>query len=485
MKKIVILIFLITTILAIPKVEAKEVTRVKNNYYYTRYHPNGVKYSDQDYSYYIDDKIVYCIEPGVRLGNDYSELDNYDIPYEKKLRILLAAHFGYMYENRKDYRYAMATQSIIWKEILGTYPVYSTKLWEQGEILDLSYYIKTIENSINKYEKKLNLITNEDIIVGKTITFEDTSNVVSNYDLSEYGDSDSLLGHLVHVRYDTAGNHTLSIKSKRYYKYNYKVYGDSDHQHLLMPGDIPELDYEETIYVNPITLKFKTIDSETKEEIDNVTLDVDGKTIKNNEEYIIDYYHVTKFSIKEVPDGYILNDNIRTTENFGQKEYTITLSINPIYNDFKVHKTYDEVNPEEDAIFELINNDTNKLQGVYFTNKDGNFDLHLRYGTYTLNQLKGIEGYNLVSYIIYNTQPKTRIIKTINLNDEKILNNDIEKIIEDIIIEENKISDENEVNITDENYTQNLVQTGNDISFLSFIILFPIICLLRKKIIAI
>ena len=96
MKKIVILIFLITTILAIPKVEAKEVTRVKNNYYYTRYHPNGVKYSDQDYSYYIDDKIVYCIEPGVRLGSDYSELDNYHIPYENKLWILLAAHFGYM-----------------------------------------------------------------------------------------------------------------------------------------------------------------------------------------------------------------------------------------------------------------------------------------------------------------------------------------------------------------------------------------------------
>ena len=469
MKKIVILIFLVMLTLTMPKVDAQTVTRVKNNYYYTRYHPNGVKYSDQDYSYYIDDKIVYCIEPGIKLGSDYNELDNYDIPYENKLRILLAAHFGYMYENRRDYRYAMATQSIIWKEILGTYPVYSTELWEKGTILNLSYYITIIENSINKYIKELNFVTENDIIVGKTITLRDTSDALSNYDISAYNDGDTLSGNLIHVRYDKAGYNTLSLKSKRYYKANYKVYGDSNHQHLLMPGDIPELDYETTIYVNPITLKFKIVDSETKKEVDKVTLEVDGKIIKNNEEYIIDYYHVTNYSIKEVPDGYILDDSLKTTENFSQKEYTITLSIDPIYNDYKIHKTYDEINPEEDAIFELINNDTKKLQGVYSTNKDGNFNLHLRYGTYTLNQLKGIEGYNLVSYKINNTQPKTRTIKTINLNDEKILNNNEEEI----------------VNISVEEEPQELVQTGKDISLLSFILYFPIICLLRKKIIAI
>ncbi|MCR5482949.1 MAG: hypothetical protein K6E99_00855 [Bacilli bacterium] len=478
MKKIVILIFLVILILTIPKVDAMEVTRVKNDYYYTRYHPNGVKYSDQDYSYYIDGKIVYCIEPGVKLGSDYSELDNYDIPYENKLRIILAAHFGYMYENRKAYKYAMATQSIIWKEILGTYPVYSTKLWEKGEILDLSYYIKNIENSINRFEKKLNLVTKDDIIVGKTLTFEDINDTISNYDISDYNDSDPLLGNLVHVRYDTAGPQTLSIKSKRYYKSNYKVYGDANHQHLLMPGDIPELDYEKTIIVNPITVKFKIIDSETKEEVNNVTLEVDGKTIKNNEKYIINYYHVLDISIKEVPEGYILDESIKNSENYSQKEYTIKLSIDPIYNDYKVHKTYDEVNPEENAIFELINNDTEKLHGVYFTNKDGDFDLHLRYGNYTLNQLKGIEGYNLVSYIIYNTQPKTRTVKTINLNDEKILDNNKEKLIEEK-------PEQNEVNITDEQEPLELVQTGKDYSQLSFILYFLLICLLRKKIIAI
>ncbi len=472
MKKIVILIFLIILILTIPKVNAKEVTRVSNNYYYTRYHPNGIRYSDQDYSYFIDGKIVYCIEPGVRLGSDYSELDNYDIPYENKLRILLAAHYGYMYQNRNNYRYRIATQSIIWKEILGTFPVYSTELWEKGEILDLSYYINIIEADINNHIKKPQLVPIGEPIVGKKITIEDKKRVLSYYDTTGYNVNS--LGQYMDVTFNKSGYNKITLKRKRDYNDNYKVYGDADHQHLLMAGNIPELDFEDSIYVNPVKLKFKVIDSETKEEINGVTLNINNTTIKNDETYTIYDYHSCNVSIKEVPEGYILDDSIIKLKKYEQIENTIIISINPIYNDYLVHKTYDINTPEENAIFDLINNDTEEIIGTYETDSNGEFNLHLKYGNYTLNQTKGIEGYNLVSFIINNTQPKTRNVNTINLNDEKILNNDDEEI-----------NLETEVNITDKTYTHMLVQTGNDISLLSLILLFPIICLLRKKIIAI
>ncbi len=472
MKKIVILIFLIMLILTIPKVDAKEVTRVSNNVYYTRYHPNGVRYSDQDYSYFIDGKIVYCIEPGTKLGSDYSELDNYDIPYENKLRILLAAHYGYMYQNRKDYRYRIATQSIIWKEILGTYPVYSSELWEQGEILDLSYFINLIEASINNHIKKPHLVPVGEPILGKKITIEDMHRVLAYYDTTGYG-VNPLLGQYMNVTFEKSGYNKISLKTIREYDDNYKVFGDANHQHLIMAGNIPELDYEYAIYVKPVKLNFKVIDSETKKEVDGVTLNVDDTTITNDETYTIYDYHSCNVSIKEVPNGYVLDESIINLKNYEQIENTITISLDPIYNDYLVHKTYDEIHPEENAIFDLLNNDTKELEGTYTTDSNGNFNLHLKYGNYTLNQTKGIEGYNLVSYIIKNTQPKTRTISTINLNDEKILNNNEEK------------KDEYEVNITDKTYTQNLVQTGKDINLLYFILLFPIICLLRKKIIAI
>jgi hypothetical protein len=471
MKKIILLIFSIfITILIIPNVEAKGVSRVKNDYYYTRTHPDGTRYSDQDYSYYIDGRIVYCIEPGVRLGSDYNELDNYNIPYKNKLRILLAAYYGYMYQDRKDYRYAIATQSIIWKEILGTYPVYSTKLWGEGEILDLSYFISKINNSINNSLKQPNLVSDGEILVGKKITFSDTNNVLANYELSNFTNNASqIVSNRFSIHMDKSGNQTISLKRKRDYDKDYKVFGDNNQQHLLMAGNIPELDYEQTFYVNPVTYHFKIIDSETKNELDGITLNVDNNKLTNNDSYVVDHYHAFYVSIISVPEGYTNNNKELLLDNYNYKDFTLTLSIDPFYTDYTIYKTYDEINPEENAIFELINNETNKLQGVYSTNEEGIFNLHLKYGTYTLNQLKGIEGYSFVSYTINNTKPQTRNTNFINLNDEKILTND------DIV----------DINIEEEPIALELVQTGNNIHLSFLVFIFPLLCLLRKKIIAI
>ena len=484
MKKIVILIFLIITILTIPKVEAVSVRKVETGYYYTRFDPDGTRNSDKFNLHYIDDKIVYCIEPGVKLGEDYNVDELYNIPYESKLRILLAAYYGYNYQNNKHIYYALATQSIIWKEITGKYPVFSTQLFEKGSKINLDDYISLINSKINKFVHIPDIVPTKEILVGSSVIFKDNNNVLEAYNISKYDPNiDPLQGNLFNIYFTEAGNFNLKLTRIKDYDSNYKVYVDSDKQKLLMPGNIPELDYEKTFEVKKINVHFKILDFETNEEIHGVTLKFDDDYIKDTDTYVIDKYSIPTINFVSVPDGYEFNDDEYKYKNFSSSNVTLTFKLQPIYNDYVINKTYDEVNPEENAIFELINNDTNKLQGVYYTNKDGIFNLHLRYGTYTLNQLKGIEGYNLVSYIIYNTQPKTSTIKTIKLNDEKILNNN-EEFNKNIIIEENNNSNENEVNINNENYTQNLVQTGNSISLLSFI-LFPIICLLRKKIIAI
>ena len=236
-----------------------------------------------------------------------------------------------------------------------------------------------------------------------------------------------------------------------------------------MAGNIPELDYEQTFYVNPVTYHFKIIDSETKNELDGITLNVDNNKLTNNDSYVVDHYHAFYVSIISVPEGYTNNNKELLLDNYNYKDFTLTLSIDPFYTDYTIYKTYDEINSEENAIFELINNETNKLQGVYSTNEEGIFNLHLKYGTYTLNQLKGIEGYSFVSYTINNTKPQTRNTNFINLNDEKILTND------DIV----------DINIEEEPIALELVQTGNNIHLSFLVFIFPLLCLLRKKIIAI
>ncbi|MBQ7240514.1 MAG: Cys-Gln thioester bond-forming surface protein [Bacilli bacterium] len=472
MKKIILLIFSLTIILlSIQVVKAESVTRVMNDYYYLRTHPDGTRFSDRDYTYYINGKVVYCIEPGVRLGSDYSVLDNYNIPYENKLRILLAAQGGYLHNNHNDFRFAIATQSIIWQEILGTETIYSTELWGKGEILDLTYFKSVIYGYIENKIKQPNLINLNDIIVGNPTKFNDKNGSLGNYDISIF--TPHLIYQSLEKTFDEFGYHTIKLDRKPEYNYNYKIYGDSNHQHLLMPGDIPELNYSKEIYVNPITYNFKIIDSETKNEVDGVTLKVNDTIISNKDSYILYYNEPLNVNIESVPDGYNLNESIETYKIYNELNHTIVLSIDPIYNDYIINKTYDDIYPEENAIFELINDKNNNLQGVYTTNSDGKFNLHLKYGNYTLNQLKGIDGYKLISYKINNSKPNSQNTFTINLNDEKIIN-------------EEKISNNNDqVYIIDDSFAQYLVSTGNKIPIIILLLIFPLICLLTKKIIVI
>lgn len=472
MKKVILLIFSLTIILlSIQTVKAESVTRVMNNYYYLRTHPDGTRFSDRDYTYFIDGKVVYCIEPGVRLGSDYSVLDNYNIPYENKLRILLAAQGGYMHNNHNDFRFAIATQSIIWQEILGTETIYSTELWGKGEILDLTYFKSVIYGYIENKIKQPNLINLNDIIVGNPTKFDDKNGSLGNYDMSIF--TPHLIYQSLEKTFDEFGYHTIKLNRKPEYNYNYKIYGDSKHQHLLMPGDIPELNYSKEIYVNPITYNFKIIDSETKKEVDGVTLKVNDTIISNKDSYILYYNEPLNVNIESVPEGYNLNESIETYKIYNELNHTIVLSIDPIYNDYIINKTYDDIYPEENAIFELINDKNNNLQGVYTTNSDGKFNLHLKYGNYTLNQLKGIDGYKLISYKINNSKPNSQNTFTINLNDEKIIN-------------EEKISNNNDqVDIIDDSFAQYLVSTGNRIPTMILLLIFPLICLLTKKIIVI
>lgn len=482
MKKIILLIFsLYLCFLTIQTVKAESVTRVMNDYYYLRTHPDGTRYSDRDYTYFIDGKVVYCIEPGVRLGSDYSVLDNYNIPYENKLRILLAAQGGYMFNNHNDFRFAIATQSIIWQEILGTETIYSTELWGKGEILDLTYFKSVIYGYIENKIKQPNLINLNDIIVGNPTKFDDKNGSLGNYDISIF--TPYPIYQSLEKTFDEFGYHTIKLDRKPEYNYNYKVYGDSNHQHLLMPGDIPELNYQKEVYVNPITYNFKVIDSETNEEVDNVALKVNDTIMSSNNSFMIKKITPINVNIISVPDEYTFNDETNTYEIYNEINHTIVLSIDPIYNDYLIHKTYDEINPEENAIFELIN-ENNELQGLYSTNSEGNFNLHLKYGNYTLNQLKGIDGYSLISYKINNIKPQTRSILTINLNDEKIINEE-ETLIEEKQEEKKIPNNDDEVNIIDVSFAQNLVSTGNNISLINLFILFLSICLLTKKIIVI
>ena len=384
------------------------------------------------------------------------------------MRIILAAYYGYFYGNYKDIRYALATQSIIWKEILGTYPVFSTELWEKGTILDLSFFISNIEKKINDNNKLPNLVPNKEIVVGNVVMFRDTNNVINSYDYSEYTNSGTLINE-PSIYFPEAGIHTFKLNRNRYYDHNYRIYVDSDKQKLIMPGNIPELDYEFSVDVKPLNVHFEFKDSETNEKINGVKLKFNGELLNDNDTYTINRYTICTIQFESVPDKYELDTSIKNFDNYSSSDITLNFKLKPVYNYFTINKTYDDIYPEEDAIFELINNENNKLQGVYVTDSNGSFKMHIKYGTYTLNQLKGIQGYTLITETINNTHPNISGNEyTINLNDKRLENKS--DIIQDsftITPENTEILDNNQVdNIDDYPYTLELVSTGNNISLL-------------------
>ena len=474
MKKIVIIILIsIMSFSIIPKVKAYEVVKNYTDYYFTRYNSDGTSFSDKATLYYINGNPVFCIEPGKKLGSSYSIDENYNLNYKNKIRILLAAYYGYMYGNNRDYRFGLATQSIIWKEILGSYPVYSTELFGQGEVINLGYFISVIEGLIDSHEKTMNLVTDDDIVIGASVRFEDLNKAVRDYTSNDIR-INSINGHIMNIIFETVGERTLYFKRKDDYSENYKIFTSGDNQALLMAGNIRELDYRKTVDVKPINVTFTCKDSITKENINNATISINDEIIDCNSTYVINDLRPITYKINSVPEGYILNDKINFYDNYKKENVNVKIYIDPIINEYTVYKTYDEDTPEENAIFELLDSD-NKTINVYKTDKEGKFNLELRYGIYTLNQLKGIEGYSLVNTSIDNTKENNKKeTLIIRLNDEKILNNDS---LVDTINEVSLFNDSN----TNPTY---LIQTGKENTLLLLIIL-SLICLLSKKVIAI
>ena len=63
--------------------------------------------------------------------------------------------------------------------------------------------------------------------------------------------------------------------------------------------------------------------------------------------------------------------------------------------------------PEEGAVFEVYNADTNELVETVTTDKDGKFTLTTGYGTYRIHQIKGQEGYDFVKDYTFTVDGST------------------------------------------------------------------------------
>lgn len=153
MKKIIYflcLMFLTSTIKAISPVVDYQVGIYSNRI--------GDKlYSGQMAFIFMDNHIVYCLEPFQLVGKTYYENDTFLSRYDSETieYFELVAYYGYDSINRNDIYYYMAAQELIWERILGgDYVYWTTEIDGNGNRINIDSYKDEIINNINRYYLK-------------------------------------------------------------------------------------------------------------------------------------------------------------------------------------------------------------------------------------------------------------------------------------------------------------------------------------------
>lgn len=129
MKKIILcIVCLLCLHTPIYAAETVSVEKVPTGLYSMKTSAAGKTFKAPLYKLFVQDRVAYCIEPGVTLqdqdytvGTDFSQMGISD---ETRKEMELIAHYGYQYPGHETTEYYMATQELIWEKMGATHITY-------------------------------------------------------------------------------------------------------------------------------------------------------------------------------------------------------------------------------------------------------------------------------------------------------------------------------------------------------------------------
>ena len=235
-KNLIIIIFIVVSFFIPLKIKAlKNMTlnyHFSNELWYTM-RGGGKPYSSMQYATYnIDDKTVYCVEPGVQiLTTNY--IQNIGITsYSDELneRLELIGYYGYDYPKHNTLKFRMATQALIWEEITGQIVEFWTGPSGSGSHI-------SVEREKNEILRLISLHNNKpsfdgvilDIDVLDELEIIDSNNVLNEYvivenDEFEYRIEDNKL----YVKPLVVGNIQIKFEKKQYDESTTMIYRGED-----------------------------------------------------------------------------------------------------------------------------------------------------------------------------------------------------------------------------------------------------------------
>ena len=358
---------------------------------------------------YANDKLVYCIQPDVRIStNDYIIYDFNRSGYgeEAKQKMELIAYYGYKYDNHNDLKYYIATQDLIWR-LSPDESIKWTTGGEYGEEIDISKEKNEILDLINKHNvlPEFNESINE-VKVNERREFIDNNGVLSNYDIEYSSDIDVIKeGNKLIVTPRKIGEYTIKFVHKKNYDSGTFLYDNFNTltQSVAIFGAPTLIDGSMKIVSNEVDVTINKKDEETKEliklegikiKIKNIDTDTylkdtyefnDGKISLSLEEgnyRIEEISSVKPYSINEGLEFSITKDDTYKEIDFFNKKVRCEIAVFTISGDIKL-----------DSDFEVYDLEGNLVYKGKTTNGEAKFELE--YGDYIIKEISVPNGYKL------------------------------------------------------------------------------------------
>lgn len=428
----------------------------------------------------VNGKIVYCVEPFLIIGNNYSLNNSLLNNYNKNdlLYMNLVAHRAKEFiDNDNNWFYYMAAQELIWEKIIGKNKIYyTTQKNGSGSIIDISMF----KDDLDSYAKNYLIKPSFDKTVVSdnfysTVVLEDTNNVLYEYNMINESKNEVWTdGNKLYIRILSSEPGKIRFQ-KKLNGSGMNYYHSSSNQDIIDFDDnityTSEIsvqannEYSEALYINFFDsdtektinggIKFKIINLDTHEESEIYT--TYNSSYYTQEKYKEGNY---KIEIIDVPRNYVINNNLF----FSIKEQQNYMGVEIINFHLETAKGKIVIyNEKENTKYNLYassniydNNDNlvykkNMLIKEIEINQYDNYDtMILPFGKYYLLDLKDSKKYFIdLDYEDNNTQLVIEeIILKEELKDYSVTNNTFDKT-------ENDISNNKTTNINKDMFDKN------------------------------
>lgn len=383
--------------------------------------------------------IAYCLEPFTMFNENssYEDTVSTKLTEEQKNRIKYLVYLGYKNKGKEDEIWYAITQLLIWETVEPNGLYYFTDSLNGNKTNKYQDLINELNNAINNYQNSIKTELNYTITIGEKIEIP----LDNDYNITYKSDDKyiTIANNTITIENLPVGEHKIVVAQKfNNHKENIVFFTSVDSQDLVTIGNLEEETLTINVKVTDTEVKLDKIDFDTNSKIASGMAKLEGATYKIYNENMFEIAEIIfdteltttlkslpigKYYIKEVMagTGYTLDTNIYEFElSKEQTKITITLKNKVIKGKLKIHKVYiDEelIKDEENITFNIYDNKNNLYKSLT-TDKFGNLEIELPYGTYKVVQQNTTDGYEIVEPFIIIINSNTPL--TYDLKDYKI-----------------------------------------------------------------